>query len=875
MLISESILKKIIASKVKNKYQISEGPEERAYRKRMRKAKREELKSAGSQEEKQEIRKKYKQKAKEFRVSDKFEAGDKGETFDELLNLETDDQTYVNVANHLKDLMPEINNIEKKYKGLKLIKVLKSKKEQKFTIGQLKRFIKMGLIATRDGDYMEAKDKFCAAGVFLESPKTPDMQPINISKKLIDGIYKLCSEFETFQSGGKKTQKGSGKKEGGKTSNKQCVMDIQETLNNLNAPTPEVEQLAVDGRWGPKTSKAWYAACKANLTIGMTLNGAKVTEEIIGNILRDWPSAAPKINYGADPCGARDFVNELLKLRQEQPEPEPDGSWAERRKPQTMSADILYDDLLDKGISIDYLYTVEEFQQHYSTTQGFEYIATSHPEGEDIGSILGQTDEVERKYPASEMSDFDFSTSLYYDETKEKLLIDHPTGDGIYNDIILKGDRIYHKAPEGVEYKQASDIKNMVGIDETIITNGEDMLLNERTLRKFIRQKLISEALNAQETETLITTVINHLNDMAKDTDNFDAEQINAKMKAGQTAMLKKDFAEAKKQFNAVAAIADASSAKIDSAKKAEIKAVFTALSNMAGSDDPAAGEKAKDAVVKLTQASEKKKSGGGKGNSKVKTIQELLNKINKDDPKIATDGKWGNNTQKAYEKALDSNVAKLEELSKEKFALADIKKKWPELAKILSATKTKFEGNIDGIINLLKYLSEDSGEDSGPSLKGLKSVSTKVITQKGKKIDMNKIPANIVKFMESRAKTFSVFYKNPREFSDLKAFEDAYSKTGNPEYVIKDGKYAATDADFYFDIDPANDKLGFISIDGSSGRNYRVGNYTYVKEGEEFFYVPVTGDVPKGKPVPKKKEVPKQANKAKVNLAQADAKMM
>ena len=74
--------------------------------------------------------------------------------------------------------MPDINKIEQSYRGVRLIATLKSRKEKRFTIGQLKRFIKMGLIATREGDYREATDNFCAAFVLIKSPKTQDEERV-------------------------------------------------------------------------------------------------------------------------------------------------------------------------------------------------------------------------------------------------------------------------------------------------------------------------------------------------------------------------------------------------------------------------------------------------------------------------------------------------------------------------------------------------------------------------------------------------------------------------------------------------------------------------------------------------------------------------
>ena len=848
MLIKEDLLKKLIESKVKRRYQsIDEGREERKYRRRMRRAKRAEIKAADTPEEKKEIRQKYKKIRKDFRASDKFEAGDEGETLDELINLETDDQGYNNVVRHLKPLMPEIDKIEQNYRGLKLVKALKSKKEKKFTIGQVKRLIKMGLIATRDRDYDTAQDKFCGAGVFLQSPKTPDRQPVNISNTLVDGIYKLCTDFEKIAGGLGGEKKIKSTKSTGKSSNKQCVMDIQETLNALNAVTPEVEQLVVDGKWGPKTSKAWNIACKANLRLDMEINNATVTEDIKGNVLKDWSSAAPQLNYEGDPCGARDFLNDLLKLRQDPATPPPppvDPDWEKRRSNETQKAELDLEKLLttDGGLSINYLYTVEEFQTEYDSSDIQSLIQVGSTSSTNV--LQGNTYDVER-YPSGPDGNSTFSTALYYDESKNLLVVDK-VGDVAIRDIMLVGDKVIQKS--------------FVSTNETIITNGDDVLLNETALRKLIRQQLISEALDASETETLIMSVVGELNDMAKDTDNFDAELINTKMKAGQAAMAAKKFAEAKKQFKAAASIVNTSSANLDPTKKANIQAVFTALANMVGSSDENTGKKAKSAVAKL-KGGETKKASKKSGNNKVMKIQKQLNVLNKKDPELKIDGKWGKNTTAAWQKALNGNIGKLEELSKEAVTLADTKKKWPELAKILSATDKQFAGNINGVLALLDVLRDQQpGAGGGEAKKASKKEGPSIYEVGGRKFDRDykgrslgsgAMMVNLLKFPKEKLWGGGKKSTSPASLETYSSLKDFITKKPSGNKIIKVGRTepGRTDKDKIETITvetlPSAAGIGQqtvlvlkgdrLIIDGPKFSNYSI--YGYKEEGDFIVY--------------------------------------
>lgn len=730
MIVTDEMLKRLIQKKIKEKYELSEAKEDRQFRREMRRKKREELKNASTPEEKKAIRKKYREEKKEMRDADKFEISDTGPSLNDMIDKKTDDKVYTYVAGRIAEIMPDINEIDQNYRGIKLIKTLKSRREKRFTVGQVKRFIKDGLKATEAKDYRLAADKFCAAYVFLETPKTPDKKVVNVSEKTMDVLYELCKEFDGIISGRGKAQKASTRddkdRDGGKSNktNQQCVESVQESLNLLNVNNQDVEQLTVDGRWGKKTNEAWFKANKTHLQIGMEFNGVKVTEDIVGKVLRDWPAAGEALKYDRGPCGAMEYLNDLIKMKQDKPKPVPppnDPDWGKRRSDKKTSGKIDLHKLLTDGggLSIDYLYTMEEFAAEHDekiqradvTYQAKFSDFINLPIAGGANSITGHGSgyvENVQRHPEGPSKNSTFSTALYFNEKTGQMLVDG-VGDDIIKDLVLSGNKIYDK--------------NFVPTNESIYKRGKDMILNEKTLRKLIRQKLLKEGMTANETKTLLSTIIGYLNDMAKDNNNIDAENINSRMKAGQAAMEKKNFEEAKKQFAAAAAITDTSLANVESAKKAEIKAVFTALANGVGPNKPAEAKKAKEAVAKLSgkanKGSTKKGSTKKSGNKKVMEIQKQLNILNGKDPELKIDGSWGPNTTKAWEKALNANVAKLEELSKEKFTLADIKKKWSELSKILSATDKKFAGNVDGVADLLATLrGQQSQQDSGKAQK-------------------------------------------------------------------------------------------------------------------------------------------------------------
>jgi len=857
MLISEKSLKKLILHKMSEKQKIAEAKEDRQYRKKMRKQRRAEIKAASTPEEKKAIRKKYKEDRKEMRDADKFEISDEGPSLDALISDEsTGDSVYDYVVSRINSIMPDINKIDQKYKGVRLVKMLKSRREKRFTIGQVKRFIKDGLLATQEKDYRLAADKFCAAYVFLETPKTPDRQVINVSTETMDVLYELCKEFDGIISDrGGQTKPGS-KKPGGKSgSNTDCVKDIQETLNALNAVTPEVEQLAVDGKWGPKTSKAWNIACKANIEIGMQINGVDITENIVGDILRDWLTAAPQLNYDADPCGARDFLGDVLKLRQEDPTPPPpppvDPDWGKRRSKEIQKAELDLEKLLttDGGLSIDYVYTVEEFSTEHGSDDIESLVQMGSPKSTNV--LQDNTYDVER-YPAGPDGNSTFSTALYYDQSRSMLVVDK-VGDVAIRDIVIVGDKLYQKS--------------LAPVSETIITNGDDVLLNEKALRKLIRKQLLNEekgGLNVDDIRRLMGEIQGTLTKMQED-EGVDVENAFGRLGRATSSFMAGNSAEAKKMFLTAADQLEQAGLGSATAKEREnAVGIIRVIANNVGSPE------VKDAVKKIDKIAKKKggesKQGSKKsGNNKVMEIQKQLNVLNKKDPELKIDGKWGKNTTLAWQKALDSNTGKLEELSKEAVTLADTKKKWPELAKILSATDKKFAGNINGVLDLLDVLrGQQSEDDSGEEKQGSKKEGPSIYEVDGRKFDRDYkgrsisyggggtgMMVNLLKFPKKALWGGGKKSTSPGSLETYSSLKDFIAKKPNGNKVIKVGRTepGRTDKDKIETITvptlPTAAGIGQqtvlvlkgdrLIIDGAKFSNYSISGYK--EEGEFIVY--------------------------------------
>ena len=109
-----------------------------------------------------------------------------------------------------------------------------------------------------------------------------------------------------------------------------------------------------------------------------------------------------------------------------------------------------------------------------------------------------------------------------------------------------------------------------------------------------------------------------------------------------------------------------------------------------------------------------------------VMTIQANLNKINNNDPKLSVDGKWGKNTTTGWQKALNSKMDKLKELSGDKITTDDVKKKWGDLSKIVSVTDTKFSGDLKGALDLVIALSGEASSGESPEAEKEKTVGNK-----------------------------------------------------------------------------------------------------------------------------------------------------
>jgi hypothetical protein len=853
MLISEKSLKKLILHKMSEKQKIAEAKEDRQYRKKMRKQRRAEIKAASTPEEKKAIRKKYKEDRKEMRDADKFEISDEGPSLDALISDEsTGDSVYDYVVSRINAIMPDINKIDQKYKGVLLVKMLKSRREKRFTIGQVKRFIKDGLLATQEKDYRLAADKFCAAYVFLETPKTPDRQVINVSTETMDVLYELCKEFDGIISDrGGQTKPGS-KKPGGKTgSNTDCVKDIQETLNALNATTPEVEQLAVDGKWGPKTSKAWNIACKANIEIGMQINGVDITENIVGDILRDWLTAAPQLNYDADPCGARDFLGDVLKLRQEDPTPPPpppvDPDWGKRRSKEVKKAELDLEKLLttDGGLSIDYVYTVDEFSTEYGSDDIESLITMGGTSSTNI--LRSKTYDVER-YPAGPDGNSTFSTALYYDQSRSVLVVDK-VGDAAIRDIVLVGDKLYQKS--------------LAPVSETIITNGDDVLLNEKSLRKLIRKQLLNEekgGLNVDDIRRLMGEIQGTLTKMQED-EGVDVENAFGKLGRATSSFMAGNSDEAKKMFlTAADQLEQAGLGSATTKERENAVGIIRVIANNVGSPE------VKDAVEQIDKIAKKKggetkkasKKAGKKSHSKVKRMQVLMNYINansdKSDLKLKEDGIWGSKTTKAWHGVLiamtERGIYNLTE--------KDVKLKWSVLSKKLGNYTPDQGGILQFLTDMGVHINKDEG--AGEDKLTSKKEGPSIYEVNGRKFDRDyegrslgggAMMVNLLKFPIAKLWGGGKKSTSPASLETYSSLKDFIDKKPKGNNIIKVGRTepGRTDKDKIETITvatlPSASAIGQqtvlvlkdnrLIIDGIKLSNYSI--YGYKKEGDFVVY--------------------------------------
>lgn len=736
MLIKEELLRKLIKLKQEEKHLVNEDKAARKARRAARKEKR-----RGRQAD---------------RDADRFEKEDPGPKLKDVVKNDltsTSDATYEYVLSEIDRIMPDIEDIEQKFRGVRLIKVLKSRREKRFTIGQVKRFIKTGLAYTKAKDYMEAADEFCAAGAFLESPKTPENKVINVDRDIIDTLYDLCKGLGKGGKFGKKKPPSGGSSRPPGTSTG-IITQIQETLNGC---APEMEKLKLDGKWGDKTTAHWRAVVLGKLIAGSTINGVVVTDAIINKILISWPDGGPLLNFPGNPGGCLEFLKIICKKKGEPDPDDPtipgpstrddyrDCKWSSRRTSFT-KAEIPVGDLLDiskggGGLDINLVYDMDEFRKYYPDESFDDFTQSGHYY--NIADIKGMGMQfVERHTDGPDEHDTDMmipADDYYYDCETGELLFSTATGDGVLNDVIVVNDKLFYSRYPDTHVKMARNL-----------TEGRRSALKKRSVsesevRKFIRGRLIKE--NVEDYDALLkgldagleiaTQGINlaasgmsddQLKDVIRQTgaylDNFqkggkqiedeiDGAALNKKLELATKFMSAGKNEQAVENFKAVlqmvktaenfegkgttVAVFDSLISVLDSKKKTtvqDIKKLASATKNVK-----------KDNKGSGSSRSSKK----GSGNSKVKKIQEILNSIN--DDKIKVDGKWGTNTQKAYVSFVARTGKKgWINLLKNKTQFTKVSRvKWPEAAKILSSNEvTTFEGNIDGMIKFLEYAAKE-----------------------------------------------------------------------------------------------------------------------------------------------------------------------
>jgi hypothetical protein len=323
------------------------------------------------------------------------------------------------------------------------------------------------------------------------------------------------------------------------------------------------------------------------------------------------------------------------------------------------------------------------------------------------------------------------------------LLFSTATGDGVLNDVIVVGDKLFYTRYPETHIKMARNL-----VSETRLSQKKTV--SEADVRKFIRGRLIEN----EDYDALLrgldaglevaTKGINlaasgmsdeQLKDVIRQTgsylDNFqkggkqiegeiDGAALNNKLELATKFMSAGKNEQAVENFKAVlqmvktaenfegkgttVAVFDSLISVLDSKKKTTVQDIKK-LANVT--------DQAKKSV---TGAGSSKDSKKGSGNSKVKKIQEILNSIN--DNKIKVDGVWGDNTQKAYVSFVTKTGKKgWINLLKNKTQFTKISRvKWDEAAKILSSNGvTTFEGNIDGMIKFLEYAAKEYNIGESP----------------------------------------------------------------------------------------------------------------------------------------------------------------
>ena len=241
--------------------------------------------------------------------------------------------------------------------------------------------------------------------------------------------------------------------------------------------------------------------------------------------------------------------------------------------------------------------------------------------------------------------------------------------------------------------------------------------------------------------------------------------------------------------------------------------------------------------------------------------IQKQLNVLNKKDPELKIDGKWGKNTTAAWQKALNGNIGKLEELSKEAVTLADTKKKWPELAKILSATDKQFAGNINGVLALLDVLRDQQpGAGGGEAKKASKKEGPSIYEVGGRKFDRDykgrslgsgAMMVNLLKFPKEKLWGGGKKSTSPASLETYSSLKDFITKKPSGNKIIKVGRTepGRTDKDKIETITvetlPSAAGIGQqtvlvlkgdrLIIDGPKFSNYSI--YGYKEEGDFIVY--------------------------------------
>ncbi len=714
MLINEELLKAIIKSKIEKKY-LKEAPEDRARRQQRRQKRRErrqekrsDVQQADTRAEKRAVRQSYRAERRAARDADRFERDDAGVDLSSMLAPDySNDAIYQLIVEMVNEVIPGIEKFENRHKGVRFIKRIRGRREQKVTIGQVKRFIKNGLTLTLEKNYPKAADAFCAASVFLENPKTPDEQPLNVEQYIIDKLEDICKMLGSGDFGQKsgKVASKKGKGTGGGGNTVACVKEIQESLNEIAV---ELTDLVIDGKWGSLTTTSWNHVIKTYFRPGDEYNGVVVDDTIISAVLKTWPSGGPMIGFEGNPCGARDFLLAMIeKLGEGGGEVVPskkedvnDCQWYTRRKPLEGAQDINLGALLaGDGLTIDLVYDMKEFKKYNPGETFDDFTQIGHYIS--IGDVKGfgsQEAQREASGGPDAHSGMVFSADAYYYncETRE-LLIDTSTGDGVLQHVWVDGNVLKYDSAR-------SDAAEAAGN-----TTESKLRLDKKKIREIIRTELLNEALGVEDVRTLLTSLVGKIVEMDKD--GLEAVTINQSQKSGFSALQDGNIERATQQFKAAAAAADRyEGTSITKEDIANIKNTFLAIADGIQPDSKKEKEEVEKVVDKIEgegdgKGSAKKASKKPKtraGNSKTKKVQELLNYLNDNNPQLETDGIWGKGTTSGYNAFIDSLTDKGDDVK------AAMKKSWAEYAKTAGYTP-----NVDGLIDFLEKQKDNKIEAS------------------------------------------------------------------------------------------------------------------------------------------------------------------